>query len=77
MSIVVSVVSETSQKGPFDHHEWTTVYASQSPAEDGTFLTERIAPGTYQLLAYAFKPLTEKRLKNTGAIGPSFCQSAG
>ena len=38
----------------------------------GTFLTERIPPGTYQLLAYAFKPLTPEQMKRTGLTPPSF-----
>ena len=43
MGIVISVRSERAEKGPFDEHEWTTTYASQTAMADGTFLTERIA----------------------------------
>ena len=71
-SIVVSVTGETSQKSPFAPYEWKTVYASLSPGEDGTFLTERIPPGTYLLQAYAFRPLTEEQTYRTGPTPPSF-----
>jgi hypothetical protein len=71
-SIVVSVVGEEVHKSPFDQFEWNTVYAALSPGEDGAFLTERISPGTYQLQAYAFKPLTPEQQRRTGAIAPSY-----
>jgi beta-lactamase regulating signal transducer with metallopeptidase domain len=71
-SIVVSVVGETTLKSPFDQFQWNNVFASLSPDEDGTFLTERIPPGTYQLQAYAFLPLTPEQQRRTGAIAPSF-----
>jgi beta-lactamase regulating signal transducer with metallopeptidase domain len=61
-SIVVSVL------GGADN----TVYATASPGGDGTFLTERIPPGTYQLQAYAYSPQTPERLRNTSPIPPSF-----
>src|SRR6185503_631822 len=61
-SIVVSVL------GGRDN----AVYATASPGGDGTFLTERIPPGTYQLQAYAYVPQTPERLRNTSPIVPSF-----
>src|SRR5262249_31615864 len=63
---------ETTLKSPFDKFEWNPVYAALSPGEDGTFLTERIPPGTYQLQAHAFKPLTKEQMFRTGAIAPSY-----
>ncbi|MBI3863122.1 MAG: hypothetical protein HY290_14625 [Planctomycetia bacterium] len=71
-SIVISVLGETPEKGPFDQRDWTTVYSAVSPGDDGTFLTERIPLGTYQLIAYAFKPLTPEQMRRTGAIAPSY-----
>ena len=71
MGIVISVRSEKAEKSPFDEHEWTTTYASQTAAADGTFLTERIAPGKYLLVADAYTPLTPRRRFRTGLIGPS------
>jgi hypothetical protein len=59
--IVIRVVSEKSE-----------TYASLAPGEDGTFLTERVPPGTYQLLAYAYKPLTPEQMRNTSPIAPSY-----
>jgi RNA polymerase sigma factor (sigma-70 family) len=49
-----------------------TVFASLSPAGDGSFLTERIPPGTYQVIAYAFEEQTPERLRNTSPIPASF-----
>jgi len=46
--------------------------ASTSPAGDGTYLTERVAPGTYGFVAYAFKPLTPEQMKRSGLIPPSY-----
>ena len=71
MGIVVSVRSEKAEPSPFDKHEWTTSYASQTAAEDGTFLTERIAPGKYLLVADAYTPIPEEDRFRTGVIGPS------
>ena len=64
--IVISVLSEKAEKSPFDEHEWTTTYAAQTAAADGTFLTERIAPGRYLLVAEAFTPLTPDQ--RSGAV---------
>ncbi len=72
MGIVISVRSERAEKGPFDKHEWTTVYASQTAVADGTFLTERIAPGKYLLVADAYTPLKPEQRFQTGVIGPSY-----
>jgi hypothetical protein len=41
--------------------EWTTTYASQTAAADGTFLTERIARGRYVLVAEAYTPLSPEQ----------------
>ena len=71
MGIVISVRSEKAEKSPFDEHEWTTAYASQTAAADGTFLTERIAPGKYLLVAEAYTPLTPEQRFRTGLIRPS------
>jgi hypothetical protein len=71
MGIVVSVRSEKAEKDPFSGHEWTTSYASQTAAADGTFLTERIAPGKYLLVAEAYTPLTPEQRVRTGFVGPS------
>ncbi|MDB5384707.1 MAG: blaR1 4 [Planctomycetaceae bacterium] len=70
--IVVSVESEKAEQGPFDKHEWKTSYASQTATADGTFLTERIAPGKYVLKAGAYTPLTQEQLFRSGAIVPAF-----
>jgi beta-lactamase regulating signal transducer with metallopeptidase domain len=72
MGTVVSVQSLKAEKSPFDEHEWTTTFASHAAAADGTFLTERIAPGKYLLLARAYVPLTPEQRFRTGAILPSF-----
>jgi hypothetical protein len=73
MGIVISVRSEKAEKNPFDEREWTTTYASQTAAADGTFLTERIAPGKYLLVADAYAPLTpEQRSRTGGHVAPSF-----
>lgn len=69
--IIVSIHGEESFKGPFNS-TWQRTYTSINPAADGTFLTERIPPGTYQLIAYAFAPLTEAQKFRTGAIAASF-----
>jgi hypothetical protein len=68
MGIVVSIQSEKAEKGPFGgHYEWPTTYASQTAAADGTFRTERIAPGTYLLVAEGYSPLTpEQRVRLGG-----------
>ncbi|HEX5105694.1 MAG TPA: hypothetical protein VFV87_17865, partial [Pirellulaceae bacterium] len=72
MGIVVSVEAEKPEKSPFDDHEWTTTYASQTAAADGSFLTERIAPGTYVLKVEAYVPLTPEQRVRTGIIGPTY-----
>jgi hypothetical protein len=71
MGTVISIRSEKAEKGPFDQHEWTTTYASLAAAEDGTFLTERIPPGTYLIEAAAYVPLTQEQRFRTGIIAPS------
>jgi hypothetical protein len=60
-SIVVAVLS---QEG--------SVYSSQHPAEDGSFLTERIPAGTQHLEAYAFKVLGPEEMMRSGPIPPSY-----
>jgi hypothetical protein len=52
--------------------ESNATVASTSPAVDGTYLTERIPPGTYGLVAYAYKPLTPEQRKRSGLIPPSY-----
>jgi hypothetical protein len=70
--IAVAVKAEKAEKDPFEGHEWQTTYASQSAAADGAYLTERIAPGSYLLVAEAFKPLTPEQRFSTGVVGPAF-----
>jgi hypothetical protein len=70
MGIVVSVESETAEKSPFDDHEWTTTFASLTAGKDGSFLTERIAPGSYVLKAEAYAPLTPEQ-RVSGFPAPS------
>jgi hypothetical protein len=72
MGSVVYVRSEKAVKSPFDKHEWTTTYAAQTAAADGTFLTERIAPGKYVLEVKAYVPLTQEQRFRTGRITPSY-----
>lgn len=72
MGTVVAVRSERAGKSPFDDHEWTTTYASTTAAADGAFLTERIAPGKYLLVASAYMPLTPEQRFQSGAILPSY-----
>jgi hypothetical protein len=48
------------------------LYAALTPAKDGTFLTERIPPGTYELAAYGSAPSTSKKGLYSGCSGPSF-----
>ena len=76
MGIVVSISSEKAEKDPFDKHEWTTTFASQTAAEDGSYLTERLAPGTYALNAAAYVPLTPEQQSRTGLIRPTYGASA-
>lgn len=71
MGTVIYVQAEKAVKSPFDNHEWTTTYASQTAAADGTFQTERVAPGKYLLVAHAYTPLTPEQRFTTGFIGPS------
>lgn len=72
MGIVVAIRNEKAEKSPFDEHEWTTVYASQTAEKDGTFRTERVLPGKYLLHVRAYTPLTEEQMRRTGFILPSF-----
>lgn len=69
--IVISVRSVLDQKSPFDDHEWAITYASHTAAEDGSFQTERILPGTYLLVAEAYTPLTPEQLLR-GFVAPSW-----
>ncbi|MBC7820334.1 MAG: hypothetical protein IAG10_25910, partial [Planctomycetaceae bacterium] len=76
MGIAVSISSEKAEKDPFDKREWTTTFASQTAAEDGSYLTERLAPGTYTLSASAYTPLTPEQQSRTGLIRPTYGASA-
>jgi len=69
--VVVSVKSEKTEKDPFGGREWQTTYDSRTTAKDGGFLTERIAPGRYLLVAEGYTPLTDEQ-RSFGAIGPAF-----
>lgn len=53
--VIISVNAEKAVKIPLDGHEWQTKYASLVVEGDGTFLTERIAPGTYIVKADGYK----------------------
>jgi hypothetical protein len=72
MGIVISIRNEKAEKGPFDAHEWTTTYASQTAAADGTFLTKRITPGKHLLVAEAYAPLTPEQRFRTGVVLPTY-----
>jgi hypothetical protein len=76
MGIAVQISNEKAEKDPFDKHEWTTMYASQTAAEDGSYLTERVAPGTYVLNAVAYIPLTPEQQFRTGIILPTYGATA-
>jgi hypothetical protein len=76
MGIVVQIRSEKAEQDPFDKHEWATTYASQTANADGSFLTERVAPGTYVLKADAYVPLTPEQERRTGIIVPPYGASA-
>jgi hypothetical protein len=76
MGIVVQINSEKAEQDPFDKHEWPTTYASQTAADDGSFLTERVAPGSYVLKADAYVPLTPEQQMRTGIIVPTYSASA-
>ena len=69
---IVSIRSLLDQKDPSGNHEWPIVYASQTTGEDGSFLTERIPPGKYLLVAEAYRTLTQEEQFRTGIILPSF-----
>jgi beta-lactamase regulating signal transducer with metallopeptidase domain len=71
VGIVISVRSEKAEKSPFNEHEWVTIYASHAAAADGTFLTERIAPGKYLLVADGYSPRTDPP-ESTRLHVPSF-----
>ena len=75
MGAVVSITTEKAEKDPFDKHEWTKTYASQTVAADGSFLTERVAPGTYVLSAVAYVPLTPEQQVRSGVIVPPYSAS--
>lgn len=70
--IIVSLRSPGKVKDPFSDHEWETTYASQVAVADGTFLTERLLPGKYLLVAEAYTLLTPEQKTRSGIIGPSY-----
>jgi hypothetical protein len=76
MGAVVSISAEKAEQDPFDKHEWTKTYASQTVNADGSFLTERLAPGTYVLSAAGYVPLTPEQERRTGLIVPPYGASA-
>jgi hypothetical protein len=71
MGIVVQISSEKVELDPFDKREWTTTYASQTANADGSFLTERVPPGTYVLKADAYVPLTPEQQVRTAHRAPT------
>jgi beta-lactamase regulating signal transducer with metallopeptidase domain len=72
LGIVISVRAVEATKSPFDDRPWTTTHASLVAAADGSYLTERIRPGKYNVEAAAYTPLTDEQRMRTGAIGPTF-----
>lgn len=73
MGIVISIQEEKPQRRPSDVYEWRTIYASHAAEADGAFLTERIAPGTYLLVATAYTPLKGPPARlSTGTPVPSY-----
>lgn len=48
------------------------VYASQVAADDGSFLTERLLPGKYFLVAEGYTPLSDEQHFRTGFIVPTY-----
>jgi hypothetical protein len=73
MGIVISVQEEKPQRRPSDVYEWRTTYASHAAAAEGDFLTERIAPGAYLLVATAYTPLEGPPTRlSTGTPVPSY-----
>jgi hypothetical protein len=70
--IVVSVQSEKAQRVAVNQQDWTIVYASTTTAANGSFVTERIVPGTYRLVAEAYTPLTPDEQIDRGFRGPSY-----
>jgi hypothetical protein len=69
--VIVSIRAEKDEKDPFDGHDWRTVYASHVAAADGTFLTERIAPGSYLVKAEAYEPRKPEDRARLGHTAPS------
>ncbi len=70
--VVVSINSLDRWKDPFDGHQWDTTFASTKAATDGSFTTERIAPGRYLLTAEGYVPLTPQQRYSTGLITPTY-----
>ncbi len=70
--VVVSIKAEKAEKDPFDGHDWQTTFTSQVAAADGTFLSERVLPGAYVLVAEGFAPLTPEQQVRTGIVGPAW-----
>lgn len=51
--------------------EWNRGYAALGSAADGTFLTERIPPGNYEVAAYAYGKESPENALLSGFRGPS------
>src|SRR4029453_6211389 len=71
---IVSVRAPEAAGDRLDGQQGQTIYSSQLAAADGTYLTERVAPGTYLLRAEAYVPLTpeERASPRLGLGGPAF-----
>jgi hypothetical protein len=71
---IVSVIAPKAEKDPIEGHDWQTTYSSLLAAADGTYLTERVSPGTYLLRAQAYVPMTpeERSSPRLGLRGPAF-----
>ncbi|MFO0868908.1 MAG: M56 family metallopeptidase [Pirellulales bacterium] len=69
---LVSIESEKEEPDMFAGQNWTMKYASLTAGEDGHFLSERIAPGTYVLSASGYVPLTPEQRVRSGIIQPKY-----
>lgn len=70
--ITITITGGPLRKSPFFEYEWATTYAALSPAKDGTFLTERIPPGIYELAAYAYEPAAGNDALLSGLSVPTY-----
>jgi hypothetical protein len=74
--IVVSILSLEPVEQPFGGQGWQVMHTSQAAAKDGTFLTEKILPGKYQLKVVAYTPPTREQQVRLGPIPASYHAAA-